>query len=325
MEFKNKPVLCAGEILYDFIAAQKGETLGETQVFEKRPGGAPFNICVGISRLGGEIDFLTKLGGDSFSRSLYRLILENKIGTETVFKDETMNSTLVFVAVDEKGKPDFQFYRDNAADTRILREETDKIDVDKYSIFQFGSVAMLDNPTSGSVLSLFDKFNAKGKITSFDPNIRERMIRNRGEYLEMAENIFKKADIVKMSDDDLKYFYPCMNSEDAMNEIEMKEDALLIITLGSEGTILKKAGKVSVVPGFKVQVKETTGCGDSFMAAIAYQVWKSGINSINDISFNEAIEMVRFANAQAAIVASRFGAANSMPYLNEVEEFLDAN
>ncbi len=321
----KKKILCAGEILFDFIASQKGKTLGKSERFEKRPGGAPFNICVGLSRLGAGVDFLTKIGDDAFGEELYSLVAENRIGTENVFRGEGMNSTLVFVAVDENGKPDFKFYRENAADTAILAEETEKINLNDYSIFQFGSVALLDNPTRDSILSLFHKFRGTGKITSFDPNIRESMIRDRVGYLEMTRGIFEKADIIKMSDDDLKYFYPESTVESALDKINSKKDALVIITLGSKGTMYRKSGRISVIPGFKVQVRETTGCGDSFMAAIVYRIWKSNINSIGEISFEEAGNMVEFANAQAAIVASRFGAANSMPYLGEVEEFLKLN
>ena len=77
-------ILCAGEILYDFISQSPNKGLGETKIFEKRPGGSPFNVAVGLAKLGADVSFLSKIGSDEFGKSLLKYIKENHINTDCI-------------------------------------------------------------------------------------------------------------------------------------------------------------------------------------------------------------------------------------------------
>jgi len=95
------------------------------------------------------------------------------------------------------------------------------------------------------------------------------------------------------------------------------------VTLGKEGALVFSGGRRLVqVPGFTVEVVETTGCGDSFMAATLAQLAGRSIEEIAKLTPDELEPVARFANAAAAIVATRYGAADANPTKREVEEFL---
>ena len=130
-----KPVLCGGEILLDFLSKDVGKGLTDSMLFEKRPGGSIFNVAVGLRRLEVPASLLTKLGGDEFSQGLMSVITEEKINTECLIRDPGLKTTLAFVALNKEGKPEFRFYRDHAADTRVTASEVEHINPQDYALY----------------------------------------------------------------------------------------------------------------------------------------------------------------------------------------------
>ncbi|POZ91254.1 PfkB family carbohydrate kinase, partial [Petrotoga sp. SL27] len=96
---------------------------------------------------------------------------------------------------------------------------------------------------------------------------------------------------------------------------------ILFVTLGSQGSLVYKDGIIERVPGYKVKVVETVGCGDSFMAGILYKLKDFSKDELSNITVEELAEYADFANKCAAIVATKQGAANAMPSLSEVSQF----
>ncbi len=315
-ETVNKPILCAGEILLDLISTDAGKDLADTALFEKKPGGSIFNVTVGLKRLGADVSFLTKIGTDEFGKGLYRLIIDEKIGTECVLQGSGLKTTLAFAAVDKEGKPEFRFYRDHAADTRMTVEEIADLSPINYSIFHFGSISLLEGSSVDVYLEAFARFKKHGTITSLDPNIRPTLIKDRKAYLDMIFNVASSVSIIKMSDDDLRYLSGLDDLREGIKRLPAKPETLIFITLGPDGAAVRFQGEYIEVPGFKVKVKETTGCGDAFMAGILYQLWK--LEDLSQLNKERLKSVLTFANKVAAIVATGYGAANSMPILEEV-------
>jgi fructokinase len=319
-----KPVLCGGEILFDFLSRDAGKGLASTTLFEKRPGGSIFNVAVGLRRLGVPASLLTKLGGDEFSQGLMNVITEEKINTECLGRDPGLKTTLAFVALNEEGKPEFRFYRENAADTRLTVSEIEQINPQEYSMYHFGSIALLEKPASDAYLELLNKFHEEKILTSFDPNIRPSLIGDRGSFLQMFDRICGIVDIIKMSDDDLEYVTGLADVREGLRMIPNKANVLTLVTLGKNGAIATYKGQSIRVPTFnRVKVKDTTGCGDAFMAAIIYGLLNGG--SFTTLSMSELTDIVIFANAAATIVGTRYGASNAMPRLREVDRFLSVH
>ncbi len=319
---KLKSVLCGGEILLDFISKEAGTGLDHSILFEKRPGGSIFNVAVALRRLGIPVSFLTKIGGDEFAHGLMDTIIKEKINIECLKRDNDLKTTLAFVAINREGKPEFRFYREKAADTMLTISEIKEVNPKNYSIYHFGSISLLKNPASDAYLELLHMFHKEKIITSFDPNIRPPLIKDKKNYLNMFFKISKMVDILKMSDDDLKYITGFTDAKEALRKILNKINSFLIlVTLGKSGVLSYYKGQFMHVPTFdKIKMKETTGCGDAFMAAIIYGFLKCA--NIPQFSISRLEEILTFANAVATIVGTRYGASNSMPRLQEVEEFL---
>ncbi len=319
-----KPVLCGGEILLDFLSRDAGKGLAGTTIFEKRPGGSIFNVAVGLRRLGVPASLLTKLGGDEFGRQLMDVVTEENIGTECLEKDPRLKTTLAFVALNEEGKPEFRFYRDHAADTRLTSAETEHIDPRAYSLYHFGSIALLEEPASDAYLKLLTRFHEAEVLTSFDPNVRSSLISNRDTFLQMFDRICGMVDIIKMSDEDLKYVTGMSDVSKGLRKIPGRADALTFVTLGRDGAIVSYRGESRHVPTFSsVSVMDTTGCGDAFMAAVTAGLLTRG--GLAGLSMSGLMKIVTFANAAATIVGTRYGASTAMPRREEVRAFLSSH
>jgi len=232
-----KPVLCGGEILLDFLSKDVGKGLADSMLFEKRPGGSIFNVAVGLRRLGVPASLLTKLGGDEFSQGLMSVITEEKINTECLRRDPDLKSTLAFVALNKEGKPEFRFYRENAADTRLTVSEIEHIDPQDYSMYHFGSIALIEKPASDAYLELLDMFHGEKVTTSFDPNIRPSLIHDRKSFLQMFYRVSEVVDILKMSDDDLEYITGLADAREGLRKMPDRTNALILVTLGKNGAI----------------------------------------------------------------------------------------
>ena len=308
-----KKVLCAGEALFDFISLER-KKVGFSSIFEKRVGGAPLNVAVGLARLGFDVTYLVKLSNDSFGKAIYEFLASENIDVRFVKFDPNAKTTLAFVSVDEKGIPEFEFYRDNAADTLLNSDDLKGIKPEDFELFHFGSIAMCSHPTADTLWNLFQSFKGK-TLTSFDPNIRPNLVKDRRKYLEILKAIFKDADIVKMSLEDLEWL-GWERLEDFVSHFK-RSDKITVLTKGEAGSEAIFRGKKYHQKAFTVErVIDTTGCGDTFMAGFIAELLKNGLRS-------EAIQSaLEFGSASAALVAMKKGAAPSMPTLNEVNMFL---
>src|SRR5450756_1716331 len=205
------------------------------------------------------------------------VIMEEKINTECLRRDPDLKTTLAFVALNEEGKPEFKFYREKAADTRLTVSEIEHINPQDYSMYHFGSIALLEKPASDAYLELLGMFRGEKILTSFDPNIRPSLIDDRRSFLDMFYRISEMVDIMKLSDDDLEYITGMTDVGEGLRKMPNRANALTLVTLGKDGAIASYRGQSRHVPTFnRVRVKDTTGCGDAFMAAIISGLLNSG-------------------------------------------------
>ncbi|WP_292590251.1 MULTISPECIES: carbohydrate kinase family protein [unclassified Mesotoga] len=317
-----KPVLCSGEILFDFISREPMKGLEGTTLFEKKPGGAPFNISAGLHRLGVPMEFLAKIGMDEFGNALLEYLKSLGMSTGYIVRERGTKTPIAFAALDGEGKPEFRFYWDHAAHLSLKSEEIREIDPLNFSLFHFGAIVLLEEPSASTYMELFERFSSGGVKTSFDPNIRRSAIEEHDSFRAIVKEIISRVDILKLSDDDLLYICDSDSLDKALSRLEVRPDTLVFLTLGSRGSIVYR-GRTSVRrEGFKVRVAETTGCGDSFMAAVISRLYNMDHKELHNLTEEALGSILTFANAEAAIVATRYGGASSMPTESEVNQFL---
>jgi fructokinase len=163
----NAPLLaCMGEMLIDFIPVQHD---GRTTGFSMAPGGSPYNVAVGLARLGARTAFVSKASTDFFGRFLTRHLEEAAVDTRFLPTDPAF-STLAFVAY-ENGEPNYSFYGDGMADTLLRSEDIPQAFYDEVELLHIGSISLLRGETPEAVLSAAERLKGSALI-SVDPNIR---------------------------------------------------------------------------------------------------------------------------------------------------------
>jgi sugar/nucleoside kinase (ribokinase family) len=283
---------------------------------------------VGLSKLGIETYFIGKIGKDAFGDFL-RMTLD-KYGVKTNYLTTTTKAktTLAFVSLTEEGERDFVFYRDPGAD--MLLDQSDIIDLifSGSGVFHFGSITMTHEPSNSATFKAIQLARKYGYLVSFDPNLRPALWKTLDEAREKMRLGMELSDVVKLNEEEAMFIAETNTVEEAIRYLQRSYNlALVIITLGKEGSILVHQEKSLRVEGFPVHAVDTTGAGDGFVAGLIsslYMFW-------NDLRERKSIpdDTLRYAgrraNAVGALTTLKKGAIPALPTQEEVEIFIEEN
>jgi len=321
---KKYDVTALGEILIDFTFAGKNEE--GKNLYEENIGGAPANVAAVIAKCGGKSAFIGMTGEDSFGADCRNCLNALNVETKGMKITASQHTTLAFVSLDEKGERHFSFCRNPGADTQLALEDLDNEILENTTIFHIGSLSLTDEPVKSTTIQAIKTVKNAGGLISYDPNWRENLWKGRTDALELLKSIFDYADIVKISDDEMKLLFGSAAYAEAAGKIHEKGVKLVLITLGGEGVYYSAALPDDLISGKlgvpSVTVVDTTGAGDSFTGGLLYRLTRRE----NPLAFTKAEleEDLRFANAVASLCVTKRGAIPALPSLKEVEEFLNS-
>ncbi len=317
---KNQ-ILCIGELLIDFICSDVNVGLDEGVNFVKKAGGAPANVSVAITKLGGKAFFAGKVGSDPFGKFLKNMLDENGVDTSMLVLDANSNTTLAFVSLKSNGERDFVFNR--GADELHKYEELNEDTVKNCSIIHFGSAtALLGGPSKETYLKVMNMAKETDKFISFDPNYRVDLWRGRlDEFIATARECIKSADFVKVSDEEIKLI---SGQEDLHKGLEVLHGIgakLIAVTLGKEGTLISDGSQSKIMGSIKIKSIDSTGAGDAFTGALLYKLGELDNPKSIIKDFEKLENITAFANKVGAIVCTKLGAISSIPTLEEVNNY----
>jgi len=305
-------VICLGEALIDFTPLDK-----ENQDFRKNPGGAPANVAVALSRLGVNVDFISKVGKDFFGKYLKNKLAKENVNTKNVFLTNKAKTGITFVTVDEKGDRSFDFYVKSSADSLLKKEEVDEKVFKENDFFHFGSISLIEEPARSATKYAIKLAEENNLIISFDPNLRFPLWSEKDDAKDQVVSVLDKCDILKVSKEELEFISGENDIEKGLEFIKSNYNiSLIFITVGGKGAYFYK-NNLGYVPGNQVDVVDTIGAGDSFLAAILYNINKldKSLDKLNDDILEEITE---FANLAASLTVTQRGAMSGMPTLKNI-------
>ncbi len=320
---KKFDLVALGEILIDFTYA--GTNADGKKIYEENPGGAPANCVSALSKLGGKGAFIGMTGRDSFGEDLRRVLEGINVDTSGMCYSDFQHTTLAFVSLDQNGERSFSFCRNPGADTQLRPEDLNGEILADARIFHIGSLSLTDEPAKSATLAAIEMVKKGGGLISYDPNYRANLWHGRHDALPLMKSLFRFADIVKVSDEELALLFGKETElEDGGNRILDLGVSLAMITLGADGVFyvakLADGKRISGKVGCKkVKVVDTTGAGDSFTGGMLYRLTRRE----NPLAFTkEELESdLEFSNTVASICVTRRGAIPALPTLAEVNEF----
>lgn len=309
-------ITAIGEILIDMT-----QTHSENRIphFAANPGGAPANVAVAVSKLGGEAGFIGCVGDDPFGRFLRETLEQNGVSAEGLQVTKDANTTLAIVTVDAEGERSFSFYRKPGADTRIDAARAIR-DMGDTGILHFGSVSLTDPACRDAVVTVVRAAKKAGALITYDPNYRAALWEHEDAAILQMRAVLPLCDIVKISDEETMFLCGVHDPEAALDKLMSLGVRLAVVTLGARGAMWRYGELQGMVPGFSVKVADTNGAGDTFFGSFLSRIAVHG--GIGRLTEDDLNYFVRFANKAASITTSRPGAIPAMPELQEVEDGL---
>ena len=268
------------------------------------PGGKGSNQAIAAARLGGNVNFITKIGKDSHAQMALNLYKEAGVNINTIIQDSNLSTGVAGIMINEKtGENAINVVPGAAA-------KLEKKDIDlNLEILKKSKIFLTQLETPYEVTSYaLNKAKEFGCLTIFNP----------APALKIKEEDFKKIDFFTPNETEAS-FYLNRKIETKKEIVEGSKDLLnkgiknVVITLGSRGVYFQNSKESYFVEAvnLKNEAVDTTGAGDAFNGAFSYAL-------LNDMNYKDALV---FANKVAGISTTKLGAANAMPTIKEVQEY----
>lgn len=279
----NQPtsnIVCFGEILWDLLPSGKVA------------GGAPMNVAFHANQLGIAAQMISKIGKDDLGKDLIDFLNQKGVDTTLVQTDDNYPTGTVKVTLDAKGSPSYEIVAPVAWDF-IHANTANKTAVQSADAFVFGSLAARNETSRNTLLELLKL----AKLKVFDVNLRSPFYTK-----PLLTQLLHQADIVKMNDEELEIIGSCLDihETEVKTAVQVKNHfnwQQLIVTRGAHGAwFFNKDGMMSS-QGITIQVQDTIGSGDSFLAAFLSKFLQGEVPE----------KCLQFASATGAYVATKKG------------------
>lgn len=290
-------IVVAGEALIDLI-------VGVDMSVDAALGGAPYNTARAAARLGVPVAFAGPLSTDRFGQRLAEQLEVDLVQVAPQMLTEAP-TTLAAAEVSESGAASYRFYFDGtsapALDLASLRGAAAPA-----TVFFTGGLGLVLEPMASTVETVVGEL-ADDVLVVVDVNSRPRVIADRDAYIERVERVLRRADVVKVSDEDLAYMSPDLSPLDAARHLTTS--GVVIITAGSSSTVIVSGDEVveMAVPAITDAVVDTIGAGDTFGGALLASLVLRGVERA-DMSVENVAAAVEVGHAAAGIVVTRRGA-----------------
>ena len=319
---KTIDVTALGELLIDFT--ENGVSTQGNPLMEANPGGAPCNVLAMLKKLGKKTAFIGKVGDDLWGRHLRQTLEEVGIETRGLRMDRDVRTTLAFVHTAPDGDRDFSFYRAPGADMALTAAEIDEALISDARIFHFGSLSMTHPGVREATRKAVELARKSGCILSFDPNLREPLWKTLDEAHEQIAWGLAHCDVLKISDNEIRWFTGIEDYDAAVKKLQNDyRIKLILLSLGKDGSrAYYQDLRVEAKPFLQKNTIETTGAGDTFCACSLGYILNHGLDALNE---QNLCELLRFANAAAALITTRKGALRVMPEPEQIAALLQEN
>ncbi len=273
--------ICFGEILWDLLPSGKVA------------GGAPMNVAVQLNNLGIPTQMISRIGADDLGQALLEFLQSNTLDTSLVQIDTQYATGTVAVTLDEKGSPSYEIIQPVAWDFIETNSNIEEL-IEQAEVFICGSLVARNEQSRTTLFQLLKK----SKKNVIDINLRAPFYSQR-----LIEELLMHAHIVKMNDEELILVSEWWNlhqlEEQAQlqNIIDRFELEGIILTKGKDGASFCDNSTIIHQKGFPIQVQDTVGSGDAFLAGFLSQY----------LSGKSSEDCLKFACATGALLATKKG------------------
>jgi fructokinase len=246
---QNK-VITIGEILWDVFPEGK------------KAGGSSMNVALNLHKQSIESNFISAIGNDENGRELFNFLANNHFATGLIQVNSELPTSTVVVQLDENHQATYTIKQPVAWDDIKITAENIAA-VKAADALVYCSLTCRAEQSKQTILELLE--NAKTKI--FDINLRAPFFGK-----DLIAELLAKADILKINEDEIVWVKESFGLTGSTDEQLLKQLSsqfnieIICLTLGDKGACVLKDGKLFKHAGYKVQVADTVGAGDAFLA-----------------------------------------------------------
>jgi 5-dehydro-2-deoxygluconokinase len=303
-----------GRVGVDLYPLETGVALEDVTVFGRFLGGSATNVAVAAARLGRRSAVITRTGADPFGRFVHKALRD--LGVDDVFVTEVdgLPTPVTFCEIFPPDSFPLWFYRyPKAPDLEIRPDELDLGAVQEAGVF-WATVTGLSQEPSRAAHHAAWRARGRRPLTVLDLDYRPMFWESREDARAKVTDALMQVTIAVGNLDEMLTAVGERDPERAAEALLAMGIDLAVVKLGPRGVLAMTADELVRLEPVAVTVRNGLGAGDAFGGALCHGLlagWPLG-------------EMLRFANAAGAIVASRLECASAMPTTEEVEELLAA-
>lgn len=312
-----RDVITIGRSGIDLYSLDYDTPLKDVKRFAKYVGGGAANLSIGLARLGLKVSIVSGVADDDLGEYIIEFLAHEKIDTTNIIKTKNGKTGVVFAEVFPGRESKFIFYRENAADLLITKEDIDKARVSESRMVVTTGTGFSANPSREANLYAMELGMKSGKEVVFNLDWRPSLWKDidPSSRLDYYSQGIELATILVGNESEYAAATGKASAEEAISLLS-GHGKVLILTRGENGTRAHMPdGKIIDAAPFKVQVLKTLGAGDGNLAGILYGL-------LNGWDMHRTL---RLGSAIGAIVVTKHSCSDAMPTLDETMGFIAKN
>ena len=307
-------LISLGELIAEFVRVRRGVMHDITDLYMGPfPSGAPAITVDSAARLGLKTGFIGVVGNDDFGHMIINRLKKDGVDITHVIVDNDSITGLAFVAYDQLGSRRFVFNLRWSASAKLT---PDLINLDYFTEFKVlhisGSTMYIGKGPREACIRAINDAKRKGALISYDPNIRTELM-SISDVRDLFLNLLRTIDILLINEEEINMLMNDENSLSNAAKLISKGPEIIVVKRGGNGSFaLSRSNRYSEEYAFDVNEVDPTGAGDVFNAAFIYGYLKGW----------DLDQILRFANAAAAIKVTRMGPMEGPNNVDEVIELM---
>lgn len=332
MAGKTYDLVCVGRSCIDLYSNDIGAPFPEIKTFSAYVGGSPTNICVGAGRLGVRCAMLTAVGNDPVGEFVLRFLRDEGIETQFISYKPGHRTGAAIVGIEPPDRFPLVYYRENCADIELSIGDVLAAPISDCRVLLIAGTNLSREPSRSATIFAAERAKATGVPVFLVLDLRADQWPDLRAYGVTIRSALRLVDVVIGTGDEVKAAALSGDASVAVEHYQVSDARVagdvsmaagqvlasgvktLVMTRGGDGvTVYTREGEVIDAPPFPVDVLNTLGAGDAFTGGLLYgylQGW-------------DWRRAARMGNACGAIVVTRHGCANFMPYREEALQFVE--
>jgi fructokinase len=306
-------IVVAGESLVDLI-------VDPALHLRAVPGGGPYTTARTLGRLGSEVAFFGRISLDRFGRDARARLLADQV--DLAYVEETDDPTTLAIAeLDASGAATYRFHVSGTAAAGLSEAALPGVLRARPAAIHVGTLGLVLEPLATTVEALVGGVDAS-TLVMLDVNARPTATTDQAGYRARLARLLRRADVVKVSVEDLGFVYPDLDPDSALDRVTAEGPAVVLRTDGQAPVVVAAGGRRRELPVPSVPVVDTVGAGDAFgggfmhawtqAAGTAVGASRAGLGDVDAVARAAAVGI-----RVAALTVGRAGA--EPPFLRELE------